>query len=111
MAAAEPSADEDPRPSHDLLPSTMLIPNSSLLRRLLSRLPKLVIIDLVLIWLENPLCPIHEADDEENYFMPSDETLEERRALYVDSRDKGVTKKSVIDRILGNDWVAMPHYS
>lgn len=94
-------------PLTDTLPSTTLIPNSALLRRFLSRLPKLVLIDLVLIWLDHPLCPVHESvEDEEDYFMQEDETTEEKKALYEAYRgDNSVSKKIVIDRILGHDWV------
>lgn len=90
----------------DTLPSTTIIENSALLRRFLSRLPKSVIIDLVLIWLDHPLCPVQETiDDEDDYFMQDDETLDEKKALYEDYRGDNFTKKTVIDRILGNDWV------
>ena len=93
-------------PLTDTLPSTTIIPNSALLRRFLSRLPKSVIIDLVLIWLDHPLCPIHEPlDEEDDYFMQDDETLDEKKALYEDYHGDNFTKKTVIDRILGNDWV------
>jgi hypothetical protein len=93
-------------PLTDTLPSTTIIENSALLRRFLSRLPKSVIIDLVLIWLDHPLCPVQETiDDEDDYFMQDDETLDEKKALYEEYRGDNFTKKTVIDRILGNDWV------
>ena len=90
----------------DSLPSTRLIPNSAVLRRFLSRLPKSVLIDLVLIWLEHPLCPIQESqDDEDDYFM-QDETATDKKGLYESFRDDhNASKKIVIDRILGTDWV------
>jgi hypothetical protein len=93
----------------DTLPSTTLIPNSALLRRFLTRLPKTVIIDLVLIWLDHPLCPIHKPlDEEDEYLMQDDETLDEKKAVYEDYRaDNAVTKKTVIDKILSNDWVVL----
>src|SRR5436190_15842919 len=93
--------------STDTLPSTTLIPNSALLRRFLTRLPKAVIVELVLIWLDYPLCPLYEsADEEEDIFMQDDETLDEKKALYEEYRDNvTTTKKTVIDRILSNDWV------
>jgi Kinetochore protein CHL4 like len=105
--ADETSGNEEsqaPPPSHDSVASTTLIPNSAVLRRLLSRLPKSAIIDLVLIWLQSPLCPI-DTPDQENYFAIADETLQERMALYEACRDKSVIKKSIIDRILENEWV------
>jgi Kinetochore protein CHL4 like len=94
-------------PLTDTLPSTTLIPNSALLRRFLSRLPKPVLIDLVLIWLDHPLCPVQEpVDEEEDYFMQEDETTEEKKALYETYRgDSNISKKIVIERILGHDWV------
>jgi Kinetochore protein CHL4 like len=93
--------------STDSLPSTTLIPNSVLLRRFLSRLPKTVLVDLVLIWLDHPLCPVHEPiDEDDDFFMQDEETLDDIRALYVSYRnDSGVSKKIVIDRVLGNEWV------
>lgn len=94
----------------DTLPSTTLIPNSALLRRFLARLPKSVIVDLVLIWLDHPLCPIHKPlDDEDDDFLDQDdETLDDKRSTYGSYRvDTSITKKMVIDRILGFDWVAL----
>ena len=92
----------------DSLPSTTLIPTSALLRRFLTRLPKSVIIDLALIWLDHPLCPTHEADDQdEDYFMSDDETLDEKKAVYEEYRGDSITKKTVIDRLLGIDWVRL----
>jgi Kinetochore protein CHL4 like len=90
----------------DTLPSSTLIPPSALLRRFLTRLPKSVLIDLVLIWLDHPLCPIHEPDDEEDQFMQDDETLDDKKAVYTEYRDdNAVAKGVVIDKILMNDWV------
>ena len=105
MSVRETAADV---PS-DSLPSTTLIPNSALLRRSLARLPKSVIIDLVLIWLDHPLCPVPQvAADDEDYFM-EDETLDDKRSIYESYReDSDITKKTVIDKILGNDWVISP---
>src|SRR5579871_1750608 len=101
-----PRAKNASLPSTDSLPSTTLIPNSVLLRRVLSRLPKSVIIDLVLIWLDHPLCPIHEPYDEDEMLMQDDETLDDRKSLYKTYRtDNNVTKKMVMDRLLANDWV------
>jgi len=95
-----------PPPLRDTLPSSTLIPPSALLRRFLTRLPKSVIIDLVLIWLDHPLCPIHEPDDEEDLYMQDDETLDDKKAIYAEYRDDNVVSKSVvIDKILMNDWV------
>ena len=95
-----------PPPLTDTLPSSTLIPTSALLRRFLARLPKQVIIDLVLIWLDHPLCPIHERDDEEDQFMRDDETLDDKKAIYAEYRDNNAIGKSVvIDKILVNDWV------
>jgi hypothetical protein len=90
----------------DSLPSTTLIPNSLSLRRILSRLPKDVVVDLVLVWLDHPLCPIHEStDDEDDYFLER-ETTDDKRAIYEAYRDdNNVSKKTVIDKILGIDWV------
>ena len=93
-------------PLSDTLPSTTIIANSAFLRRFLTRLPKSVIIDLVFIWLDHPLCPIHEPiDEEDDYFMQDEETLDEKKALYESYRGDNFTKKTVIDRILGSDWV------
>ena len=95
-----------PPPLRDTLPSSTLIPPSALLRRFLTRLPKSVIIDLVSIWLDHPLCPIHEPDDEEDLYMQDDETLDDKKAIYAEYRDDNVVSKSVvIDKILMNDWV------
>lgn len=106
MSVREAAADA---PS-DSLPSTNLIPNSTLLRRSLARLPKSVIVDLVLIWLDHPLCPVRQiaADDDDDYFM-EDETLDDKRSIYESYReDANITKKTIIDKILGNDWVISP---
>ena len=92
----------------DSLPSTTLIPTSPLLRRFIQRLPKATIIDLILIWLDHPLCPIHPPldDDEDEYLMQDDETLDDRKAVYEEYRvDNDIPKRVVVDRILGNDWV------
>jgi len=91
----------------DTLPSTTLIPNTQSLRKFVSRLPKLVLVDLVLIWLDHPLCPIPEpVDDEDEFVLEDQKTLDEKRALYQEyGQDHYVTKKVVIDRILGTDWV------
>jgi Kinetochore protein CHL4 like len=92
----------------DTLSSTTLIPNSALLRRFLTRLPKTVTIDLVLIWLDHPLCPIHQPldDEDDDFYGQEDETLDDKKALYEVYRDDtSITKKVVIDRILGIDWV------
>jgi hypothetical protein len=91
----------------DSLPSTTLIPNSALLRRFLTRLPKSVIVDLVLIWLDHPLCPIHQAiDEDDDFYDQEDETLADKKLLYEAYRDdSSITKKVIIDRILGIDWV------
>ena len=91
----------------DTLPSTTLIPNSGMLRRFLARLPKSVIVDLVLIWLDHPLCPIPPlTDEDEEIFMHDDESLDDKKALYESYRnDNAVSRKVLIDRILGNDWV------
>jgi hypothetical protein len=96
--------------SGDTLPSTTLIPNSSLLRRFLTRLPKTVIVDLVLIWLDHPLCPTLPNDEDDDFF-DEDESLDDKKAIYETYRDdNSITKKDVIDRILGNDWVTRPAY-
>jgi hypothetical protein len=94
-------------PSTDTLPSTTLIPNSALLRRLFTRLPKPVIIDLVLIWLNHPLCPIHQTtDDEDDFFMEEDESVDQKKLVYEAYRDDiTIPRKIVVDRILGIDWV------
>lgn len=78
-----------------------------MLRRFLSRLPKQNLVSLVLIWLDHPLCPIHTPlDDDDEYFMEEEESLEEKREKYVAQKEGvNVTKKAVIDRILGQDWV------
>ena len=90
----------------DTLPSSTLIPTSPLLRRFLTRLPKQVIIDVVLIWLDHPLCPTHEPDDEEDVYMLDDETVDDKKAIYTQYRDNSaVTKGVVVDKILVNDWV------
>jgi hypothetical protein len=102
-----PKKDNPPSPT-DTLPSTTLIPNSALLRRFLTRLPKTVIVDLVLIWLDHPLCPIHQPldDEDDDFYGQEDETLDDKRTLYEVYRDDtSITKKVVIDRILGIDWV------
>jgi hypothetical protein len=64
-------------------------------------------VSLVLIWLEHPLCPLHSAmEDEDEYFMEDEESLEDKRAIYAaQGDDANITKKTVIDRILGQDWV------
>ena len=107
-ASDMPPKETPSTPSADTLPSTTLIPNSSALRRSLSRLPKPVIVDLVLIWLDHPLCPLPDpVVEEDEFLMQDDETLEEKKAVYEEYRDNNViTKKTVIDRILANDWVA-----
>jgi hypothetical protein len=91
----------------DTLSSTTLIPPSALLRRFLTRLPKQTLVSLVLIWLDHPLCPIHAPpDDEDEYFMEDEESMADKREIYTAQRsDVNVTKKAVIDRILGQDWV------
>jgi hypothetical protein len=95
-----------PRVHQDTLPSTTLIPNSANLRRFLTRLPKQVLIDLVLIWLEHPLCPIPGPADEDEFLMDDVETLDGKKTLYQEyAQDDNVGKKIVIDRILGSDWV------
>jgi len=96
----------------DTLPSTTLISNSPSLRKFVSRLPKSVLVDLVLIWLDHPLCPISEpTDDEDEFAMEDQETLDEKRALYQGyGQDPYVTKKIVLDRILGTDWVITPAF-
>ena len=93
--------------SMDTLPSTTLIPPSALLRRFLTRLPKQILVSLVLIWLDHPLCPVHSpSNDDDDYFMDDEESLEEKREIYAAQRDDvNITKKAVIDRILGQDWV------
>jgi len=90
----------------DSLPSTTLISNAVLLRRILSRLPKDVIVDLVLIWLDHPLCPIHEStDDDDDYFVER-ETVDEKKAIYESYRDDpNTSRKMVVDKVLGSDWV------
>jgi len=94
-----------PSPLRDTLPSSTLIPPSVLLRRFLTRLPKSVIIDLVLIWLDHPLCPIHEPDEADQY-MQDEETLDDKKAIYAEYQDDNAVSKSVvIDKILMNDWV------
>jgi hypothetical protein len=98
--------------SADTLPSTTLIPNSPSLRRLFTRLPKAVIIDLVLIWLNHPLCPIPETtDDDDDYFMDDEEeTIDQKAMIYEAYRDDiNTPRKIVVDRILGNDWVSPPN--
>lgn len=94
----------------DTLSSTTLIPPSALLRRFLARLPKQTLISLVLIWLDHPLCPIHAPpDDEDEYFMEDEESMEDKREIYAAQRDAvNIVKKAVIDRILGQDWVMPP---
>lgn len=93
-------------PLTDTLPSSTIIPPSALLRRFLTRLPKSVLVDLVLIWLDHPLCPIHEPDEQEDQFMQDDETLDDKKAVYMEYRDNdAVGKGLVIDKILMNDWV------
>ena len=88
----------------DTLPSSTIIPPSALLRRFLTRLPKSVLIDLVLIWLDHPLCPIPEPD--EDLYMQDAETLDDKKAIYAEYRDENAASKSVvIDKILMNDWV------
>jgi len=92
----------------DSLASTTLIPNSAVLRRLLSRLPKPVLVDLALLWLDHRLCPLHgPIDDEDEYFEQSEpETLEDIKARYESFRtDSNASKKVVTDRILGTEWV------
>jgi len=91
----------------DTLPSTTLIANTQSLRKFVSRLPKLVLVDLVLIWLDHPLCPIPDpADDEDEFALADQKTPDEKRALYREyGKDDNVTKKVVVDRILGTDWV------
>jgi len=45
-------------------------------------------------------------DDEDEYFMEDEESLEDKRAIYAaQGDDANITKKTVIDRILGQDWV------
>ena len=95
--------------SRDSLASTTLIHNSVLLRRILSRLPKDVIVDLVLIWLDHPLCPIHEAVDDDDEFFMENESADDKKTIYESYRnDSNVTKRTVIDKILGKDWVKSP---
>ena len=64
----------------------------------------------MLIWLDHPLCPIHPPpDDEDDYFMEDEESMEDKREIYATQRDNvNITKKAVIDRILGKDWVIPP---
>jgi hypothetical protein len=39
--------------------------------------------------------------------MDDEESLEEKREIYAAQRDDvNITKKAVIDRILGQDWVS-----
>jgi len=95
-----------PSPLRDSLPSSTVIPPSALLRRFLTRLPKSVIIDLVLIWLDHPLCPLHEPDEEADQYMQDDETLDDKKAIYAEYQDDNAVNKSVVvDKILMNDWV------
>jgi len=91
----------------DTLSTTTLIPRSGVLRRFLTRLPKQTLVSLVLIWLDHPLCPIHSPlDDEDEYFMEDDESLQDKKDMYLAQRDnESIPKKTVIDRILGQDWV------
>lgn len=53
------------------------------------------------------MCPIHAPpDDEDEYFMEDEESMEDKREIYAAQRnDVNITKKAVIDRILGQDWV------
>jgi hypothetical protein len=89
----------------DTLPSTTAIPSSPVLRRFLTRLPKQTLIDLVLIWLDHPLTPL-PPPDEEDEFLDEPESLDDRKAVYAEyAEDTSVTKKVIIDRILGTDWV------
>ena len=91
----------------DTLSSTTLIPPSALLRRFLTRLPKQTLVSLVLIWLDHPLCPIHSPlGDEDEFFMEEEESMEDKKEIYAAQiDDANITKKAVIDRILGQDWV------
>ena len=94
--------------SSDTLPSTTLIPTSAILRRFLSRLPKTVLVDLVLLWLDHPLCPIHEPlDDDDSFFDEQpNESIESRKEVYdAYKQDSGFSKNTVIDRILTKEWV------
>jgi hypothetical protein len=61
----------------------------------------------VLIWLNHPLCPIHQTtDDEDDFFMEEDESLDQKRLVYEAYRDDStIPRKIVVDRILGIDWV------
>jgi hypothetical protein len=89
----------------DTLPSTTAIPTSPVLRRFLTRLPKQTLTDLVLIWLDHPLTPLPPPDDEDE-FLDEPDSLDDRKALYGEyAQDSNVTKRVVIDRILGTDWV------
>jgi len=94
--------------ARDTLPSTTLIPTSAVLRRFLSRLPKSVLVDLVLLWLDNPLSPIHEVDDADDSFFDEEpyQSIEHRREIYeAYKQDNGFSKNTVIDRIFTKEWV------
>ena len=94
--------------ARDTLPSTTLIPASAVLRRFLTRLPKSVLVDLVLLWLDNPLSPIHEPDDADDSFFDEepDQSIEHRREIYeAYKQDNGFSKNAVIDRIFTKEWV------
>jgi hypothetical protein len=108
VAAMPPKIRQPVIEPRDTLPSTTLIPNSALLRRFLTRLPKPILIDLIVIWLDHPLCPFHQPGDgdEDDIFRQESENSDEKKAIYEAYRDDdGVTKKAIIERVLGVDWV------
>lgn len=99
-------------PTNARLPSSLRIPSSdTVAKKILARLSRASLLDLVLSWLEDgdylatqPYLDGFDENHDSDDFYPPASSLEELRQVYSEIQARKGSKREVVERILEGDW-------